>query len=106
MKIEELLRLMVEKGASDLHLRVMRPPTLRIDGALKVMEGMPHVTPSDLKEAFEHVTNESQRQNFRNELELDLAYSIEAWLASESMCLCSAAPSVWPFGEFLSKCPL
>jgi twitching motility protein PilT len=76
MKIEELLRLMVDKGASDLHLRVMRPPVLRIDGNLKVMEDMPHITPADLKEAFEHVTNEHQRQSFRNELELDLAYSI------------------------------
>jgi twitching motility protein PilT len=76
MKIEELLRLMVDKGASDLHLRVMRPPTLRIDGVLKIMEDMPHITPSDLKEAFEHVTNEHQKQSFRNELELDLAYSI------------------------------
>ena len=76
MKIEELLHLMVEKGASDLHLRVMRPPTLRIDGVLEVVEGMPNITPSDLKEAFEHVTTESQRERFRNELELDLAYSI------------------------------
>jgi twitching motility protein PilT len=76
MKIEELLHLMVDKGASDLHLRVMRPPILRIDGDLKVMEEMPHVTPSDLKEAFERLTNENQKQRFRNELELDLAYSI------------------------------
>jgi len=76
MKIEELLRLMVEKGASDLHLRVMRPPTIRIDGVLEVVEGMPNITPSDLKEALEHVTTESQRQRFQNDLELDLAYSI------------------------------
>ncbi len=76
MKIEELLHLMVDKGASDLHLRVMRPPILRIDGILKVMEGMPHITPSDLKEAFEHITNENHKQTFRNDLELDLAYSI------------------------------
>jgi twitching motility protein PilT len=76
MKIEELLRLMVDKGASDLHLRVMRPPTLRIDGNLQVVEGMPNITPSDLREALEHVTNENQRQIFKNELELDLAYSI------------------------------
>jgi twitching motility protein PilT len=76
MKIEELLRLMVDKGASDLHLRVMRPPTLRIDGNLKVVEGMPNITPSDLREALEHITNENQRQIFSNEQELDLAYSI------------------------------
>jgi twitching motility protein PilT len=77
MQIEKLLRLMVEKGASDLHLRAMRPPTLRIDGVLKVMEGMPNITSSDLKEAFEQVTNENQRQIFGNELELDLAHSIK-----------------------------
>ena len=76
MKIEELLRLMVEKKASDLHLRVWRPPTLRIDGNLKIVEGMPNITPADLREALEHVTNENQRQIFHNEQELDLAYSI------------------------------
>jgi twitching motility protein PilT len=76
MKIDELLRLMVEQRASDLHLRVMRPPTLRIDGSIKVIEGMPNITASDLKEALEHITNENQRQIFSNELELDLAYSI------------------------------
>ena len=76
MKIEELLRIMVDQRASDLHLRVMRPPTLRIDGNLKMIEGMPNITPSDLKEALEHVTNEHQRYVFSSELELDLAYSI------------------------------
>ncbi len=76
MKIEELLRLMVDKGASDLHLRMRRPPILRIDGVLQVMEDMPHITPFDLKEAFEHVTNESQRDHFHHNMELDLAYGI------------------------------
>ena len=32
MQVDELLRLAVEKGASDLHLRVPGPPVLRIDG--------------------------------------------------------------------------
>jgi len=34
MNIEELLQLTVERGASDLHLKVPSPPVLRIDGAL------------------------------------------------------------------------
>ncbi len=76
MRIEELLRLMVDKGASDLHLRVARPPTLRIDGLLQIVEGVSNITPSYLKGALEHVTNENQRQTFYNEMELDLAYSI------------------------------
>jgi len=76
MQIDELLRLMVEKGASDLHLRVPSPPVLRIDGVLIPQQDLPPVTPRDIKEAFEHITVESQRKAFYRKLELDLAYSI------------------------------
>jgi len=76
MNIEELLHVMVERGASDLHLRVPSPPVIRIDGALTPLEELPGVTPLYAKEALEHVTTESQRERFYNELELDLAYSI------------------------------
>jgi twitching motility protein PilT len=76
MQIDELLRLMVEKDASDLHLRVPSPPVLRIDGVLIPQEDLPPVTPRDIEEAFEHITVESQRKAFYQKLELDLAYSI------------------------------
>jgi len=35
MSMHELLQLCVEKGASDLHIAVGRPPTLRMDGRLE-----------------------------------------------------------------------
>ena len=76
MQIDELLSLMVEKDASDLHLRVPSPPVLRIDGVLIPQEDLPPVTHTDIKEAFEHITVESQRKAFDQKLELDLAYSI------------------------------
>jgi len=76
MNIDELLHLMVERGASDLHLRVPSPPVLRVDGALSPLEDLPGVSPQYAKEALEHVTTESQRERFYSELELDLAYSI------------------------------
>ena len=76
MDIDELLCLMVEREASDLHLRVPSPPVLRIDGDLRPLEDMPGVTPQHAKEALEHITNETQREKFYSELELDLAYSI------------------------------
>jgi twitching motility protein PilT len=76
MDINELLHLMVEKGASDLHLRVPSPPVLRIDGALRTLDELPGVTPQYAKEALEHVTTESQRERFYSELDLDLAYSL------------------------------
>lgn len=76
METNELLRLMVGKGASDLHLRVPSPPVLRIDGALVPLEDFPSVTATDVKEAFEHISTECQRETFHEEMELDLAYSI------------------------------
>ena len=77
MEIDELLRLMVEKDASDLHLRVPSPPVLRIDGVLIPQEDLPPVTATDVEQAFEHITVESQRKAFYQKLELDLAYSID-----------------------------
>jgi twitching motility protein PilT len=67
---------MEEEGASDLHLRISRPPILRVDGILHQVEDVPNITQRDLKEAFEHVTTESQRQEFVKEMELDFAYSV------------------------------
>ena len=39
--IEELLDLMVSRGASDLHVKVGQPPTLRIDGVLFQLDEPP-----------------------------------------------------------------
>lgn len=76
MKIEELLKLMVDNGASDLHLRVPSPPVLRIDGALITQDDMPPLTAKDIEWQFEQVTNQEQRNTFLREMELDFAYSL------------------------------
>ena len=76
MKIEELLRLMVGKSASDLHLRVPSPPVYRIDGVLLPQEEMDKVTPQFMREALEDITTETQREKFYTELELDMPFSI------------------------------
>ncbi len=76
MNIEELLRMVVEKKASDLHLRVPSPPVLRIDGILRPQEQLPAVTPQFVKESLERITNERQRERFYNEMELDMPFSI------------------------------
>ena len=76
MQINELLKLTVEKGASDLHLKVPSPPVLRIDGTLVPQESLPPLTTQDAESAFEQVTNQEQRVAFLRERELDFAYSI------------------------------
>ncbi len=75
-QIDELLKLMVDKGASDLHLKVPSPPVLRIDGALIPQEDWPPVTPKDVEMVFEQVTNQTQKETFLREMELDFAYSL------------------------------
>ena len=76
MKMNELLKLMVNKGASDLHLTVPSPPVLRIDGMLIPQEDLPLLTAKDVELALEQVANQEQRSVFDREWELDFAYSV------------------------------
>ena len=76
VNIDEMLRVMVEKEASDLHLRVPSPPTIRVDGHLMPLDGFSGLTPQDVADALTSITTEPQRDTFHEELELDLAYSI------------------------------
>ena len=76
MKVDELLKLMVNKGASDLHLTVPSPPVLRIDGALIPQEDLPPLAAKDIELVLEEVANQEQRSVFDREWELDLAYPV------------------------------
>jgi len=72
----ELFELMVEKRASDLHLRVPSPPVLRIDGALTLMRDLSPMTERDIETILENIVTPEQMNTFVTELELDFAYSI------------------------------
>ena len=76
MEINELLKLVVDKEASDLHLRVPSPPVLRIDGELVPQLDLPPVTAKDLEKVFEDIAGPEQRETFLKEKDLDFAYSV------------------------------
>ncbi len=76
MEMMELLKLMVNKGASDLHLTVPSRPVFRIDGELVPQEDLPPLTPKDIELALEQVSTQEQREVFDREWELDFAYSV------------------------------
>jgi twitching motility protein PilT len=76
MQIDELLKRMVDSGASDLHLKVPSPPVFRIDGLLIPQEEWPPLTSRNIELVFEHISTQQQRGVFDKELELDFAYSI------------------------------
>jgi twitching motility protein PilT len=74
--IDDLLRLAVEKKASDLHLKVGNNPYIRIDGILVALGDNARVTPEEmLSMAFSMMTNR-QKQKFKETAELDMAYGV------------------------------
>ena len=72
----EILELAVEKEATDLHVKVPRPPVLRIDNVLVPQEEWPPFDAKDIEAIFEEITTEEQREAFANKQELDFAYSV------------------------------
>jgi twitching motility protein PilT len=76
MEITELLKLMVNKGASDLHLTVPSPPVLRIDGLLVPQEDSAPLKPKDIELILKQITTHEQKEFFDREWELDFAYSV------------------------------
>ena len=76
MQIGEILKIMVVKKASDLHLKVASFPVFRIDGALIKQEDMQNFDLKDIESIFQQVTTPEQRVTFLREWELDFAYSV------------------------------
>jgi len=102
MEINELLKLMVNKGASDLHLTVPSPPVFRIDGELIPQEHLPPLTTEDVELALEQVSTQEQRTFFEREWELDFAYSVPGLArfrvnALRQRCIISLAFRFVPF---------
>ncbi len=74
--VDDLLRLMLQRGGSDLHLTVGSPPGIRQRGEIVSVENMKPLTPRDTMEMILSLLSEEQRRRFETELELDFAYSI------------------------------
>ncbi|MBI4335382.1 MAG: type IV pilus twitching motility protein PilT [Candidatus Omnitrophica bacterium] len=75
LRIEDLLKHMVERGASDLHICVGIPPELRIDGDL-VHTDFEVVTPETSGNLVRSLLTKEQQEVFDREMELDFSYSI------------------------------
>src|SRR3954463_10375416 len=77
MDLIALLRTAVERGASDVHLKLGQPPVIRLDGDLEQMEDVPSLSEMDLDEILDAVTMISPRRRdaFDDTGDLDIAYS-------------------------------
>lgn len=77
MDINVLLKLAVDIGASDLHLRVGLPPVFRIDGRLKRHGDFPPLTNDDAIKMLQPIITHEQHERFYRDKELDFAYALD-----------------------------
>jgi twitching motility protein PilT len=76
MNINDLLKIAVERKASDLHLKVGSHPIIRIDGELLPLGELKRLMQEDTIAMAFSIMNARQKQRFKEEFELDIAYSV------------------------------
>src|SRR5258708_17366427 len=76
MNIQELLSVMIESKASDIHIKTGRQPILRVKGGLLPMEMAP-LNKEQVAELVKQVLNENQWDKFDIKNEFDAAYNWE-----------------------------
>ncbi|MDX1501442.1 MAG: PilT/PilU family type 4a pilus ATPase [Thermoanaerobaculia bacterium] len=75
MRLDKLLRLMTDKEASDLHLKPMRPPLLRVHGRLMPIDSDP-LTPEQVEEMLMEILRPQQKKQLEENLAVDLGYGV------------------------------
>ena len=76
MLINDLLKLAIEKRASDLHLKVGSHPVLRVNGELTAVVDHRRLQTEDTLNMAFSVMNNRQKQKFKDSFDVDVAYSV------------------------------
>lgn len=74
--LHELLKVMVDSNASDLHITTGSPPMIRIDGKLVPIKHPP-LTPPETKDLCYSVIKDVQKQKFEENWELDFSFGLQ-----------------------------
>jgi len=74
--LDDLLRELHQRGGSDLHLTVGIPPTIRVDGDLAQLDEYARMGADEMQKMLYAIMTQKQREQFENELELDMSYSV------------------------------
>ncbi len=74
--LNTLLKEMVDRGASDLHLTTNAAPQLRIDGLLIALD-YPVLTPAETKQIAYSILTDKHKQKLEENLEIDFSFGIK-----------------------------
>jgi len=73
--LNDLLVFMAKQQASDLHLKPMRPPLIRVQGKLVPVGSVP-LKPADLEKMLLPILNRAQRDKFDHQQSVDFGYGV------------------------------
>lgn len=76
MNIDDLLKLLISKKGSDLHLKVGLKPVLRMKGELEAQGHLPEITAADMKNVVDKILVEQQKSIFEKNKEVDTSYEL------------------------------
>jgi twitching motility protein PilT len=74
--LHQLLKVMIDNGASDLHVTSNTPPQLRIDGSMVPLK-TDKLTPIDTKQLCYSIMTDAQKMRFEEDQELDLSFGVK-----------------------------
>jgi twitching motility protein PilT len=77
LKTEDLLRAMVAKGASDLHVKAGSMPGFRIDGEVRQQEEFGRMTPESTAALARQIMSVDQWERFENEKDIDFSFAVK-----------------------------
>jgi len=75
-EMNDLLELMVDQGASDLHIQVNQPPTLRISGTMVPVEG-PKLGPQDAENLMKAITSTANQEQLKTTGGADFGFAYQ-----------------------------
>lgn len=77
INLHQLLKVMIDSGATDLHVTIDSPPQLRIDGSLRRLKTEP-LTAVDTKQLCYSILSDKQKKILEEELEIDLSFGVQS----------------------------
>ncbi len=76
LSLHQLLKTMIEKGASDLHITTGTAPQVRVDGKL-IPLNLPPLTAAETKQLCYSVLTDAQKHRFEEYSELDVSFGVK-----------------------------
>ncbi len=76
LSLHQLLKTMIEKGASDLHITTGTAPQVRVDGNLMPLN-LPSLTAPETKQLCYSVLTDAQKHVFEEQNELDVSFGVK-----------------------------